>query len=96
MLVMDDGKRHYAYPTVGSLWKFRAFNLITVEPDDLGMVNNTVRIPNVEGVQYRRNGSNVGAGGVYEITERTTFDAVPKRGYTFPPGDDYTCRSYSQ
>lgn len=90
VLVMDDGKRYYAYPTVGSLWKFRANALEVVDPDDLGMVNNTVRIPSVGGVQYRKDGVNVANGSVHEITARTTFTAVPKQGYAFPPGDDYT------
>lgn len=156
MLVMDDSSKYYAYPTGGTLWKFRAelvevtpvdlvkasgvvripavkgvqyfrggvavpngsqhiitsnvtftaspvpgyifpngdwswaFSPNMVDPDDLGMVNNTVRIPNIEGVLYRMNGVGQPNGSVIEITERTTFTAVPREGYVFPPGDDYT------
>ncbi len=77
----------YRFPDGDWRWDFSPY---LVEPDDLGMVNNTVRIPSVEGVQYRRNGSNIGNGGTYEITERTTFDAIPRTGYRFPAGEDYS------
>lgn len=52
--------------------------LYEVVPENLVKVGDTVTIPEVKGVQYRKGGVNVNNGTEHTITESTTFDAVAR------------------
>lgn len=90
LLLRGDGVYETFYATSSGFWVSKASRAVKeVTPADLGMVNNTVRIPSLEGVQYLKEGVTVANGSVHEIVTRTTFTAVPRAGYGFPV-DDYT------
>mgnify|MGYP003582784703 FL=1 len=65
--------------------------LLEVVPVDLVKADDdTVTIPSVKGVQYRKEGVNVNNASVHTITVETDFDAVARTGYEIPAGTDVT------
>jgi hypothetical protein len=55
--------------------------VVPVEPSHVG---DTVTIPSVKGVQYRKEGVNVNNGSTHEIGVETDFDAVARPGFEIP------------
>lgn len=47
---------------------------------------DTVTIPNVRGVQYRKAGANVNNGTTHVVSASTVFDAIARTGYELTPG----------
>ena len=48
--------------------------------------DDNVTIPNVTGVQYKKEGVNVNNGSVHNITVETDFTAVARAGFELAPG----------
>lgn len=55
-------------------------------PTVLEKVDGKVTIPNVTGVQYRKEGANVNNGTVHDIAVETDFDAVARTGFELTDG----------
>lgn len=86
MLLMNDGTKHYAVPTVG-MHVFRP-NAIEVSPDAPTQNQGVVTIPssNPQAVTYYRGGAALAAGSSFNFEGDVTVTAEPRRGYKFPNG----------
>lgn len=72
------------WPNPGVTEDADADGLLEVMPLEPSHVGDTVTIPSVKGIQYRKEGVNVNNGSTHEITTETDFDAVARTGYEIP------------
>jgi hypothetical protein len=72
------------WPNPGVTPDADADGLLEVVPVEPSHIGDTVTIPSVKGVQYRKEGVNVNNGSTHEITAETDFDAVARAGYEIP------------
>lgn len=76
------------WPTPTALSDADADALLEVIPDAVVKDNDTdtVVIPTVTGVQYKKDGVNVNNGSTHVVTASTVFTAVARAGYELSPG----------